>query len=166
MSDAPSYPLQVLLVEDDPADALLVEDAFATHRLPSRLHHVIDGIEAMHFLRREGRYAAAPRPDLVLLDLNMPRLNGREVLAQVKIDEQLKTIPVVVFTTSATGTDILASYAAHANAYITKPLNLDRFEEVIAKIYDFYGEVVTRPLPPQRPDRPADSRAGQAPFNG
>lgn len=153
MSDASSAAargttLQVLLVEDDPADVALIEHAFAGHRLPSRLHHVADGVEALAFLRREGTYADAPMPDMILLDLNMPRMNGREVLAVVKADERLKTIPVVVFTTSAVDSDIHASYTAHANAYVTKPLDLDAFEQVVAKIHLFYGEVITRPRPP------------------
>lgn len=137
--------LDVLLVEDDPADVALVEDAFAAHHRPSRLRHVSDGVEALALLRREPPYEDAEPPDLVLLDLNMPRIDGREVLAQVKADAALKHIPVVVFTTSATDTDVLASYAAHANAYITKPLTLDALERVIAEIRDFFGTVVTLP---------------------
>lgn len=142
---APAPPLQVLLVEDDPADATLVEDAFAAQRLPSRLHHVSDGVEALAFLRHQEPYADAPRPDLVLLDLNMPRLDGREVLAEVKQDDALKAIPVVVFTTSSLDADVLTSYGAHANAYIPKPIDLDEFERAIAEVRSFYGEVATLP---------------------
>lgn len=140
-------PLHVLLVEDDAADVALVEDAFATHRLPSRLHVANDGVQALAFLRREGRFDSAPRPDLVLLDLNMPMMDGREVLAAVKSDTALRQIPIVVFTTSALDSDIVTSYSAHANAYVTKPLDLDEFTGVVAKIHDFYGELVTRPRP-------------------
>lgn len=144
-------PLHVLLVEDDLADVVLVKDAFGSHRLPARLHHAADGAEALAFMRREERYADAPRPDLVLLDLNMPRVDGRHVLAQVKHDEMLKTIPVVVFTSSAAGDDILAGYGAHANAYITKPLQLADYERVVAKVHEFYAELAARPLPPPSP---------------
>ncbi|PWR11223.1 response regulator [Micromonospora acroterricola] len=140
--------LQVLLVEDDPADATLIEDAFVAHALPAGLHHVPDGVEAMAFLRREEAHADAPRPDLILLDLNMPRMSGQEVLAAVKTDEQLKAIPVIVFTTSAVDTDVLASYSAHANAYVTKPMDLDSFGRVIAEIHRFYGRTVALPPPP------------------
>ncbi len=136
--------LQILLAEDDPADVALVEDAFTTHRLTGNLHHVPDGLEALAFLRREGRYNEAPRPDLVLLDLNMPRMNGRDVLAQVKADELLRTIPVVVFSTSAVPTDVVASYSSHANAYVTKPIDLEAFQRVITEIHGFYGDLVTR----------------------
>lgn len=119
---------EVLLVDDDAADAALITDAFEVRQAPVRLHHVVDGGQALAFLRRQPPYADAVRPDLILLDLNMPRVDGRQVLAEVKTDEQLKTIPVVVFTTSADATDIGASYAAHANAYVTKPLDLDDFD--------------------------------------
>jgi CheY-like chemotaxis protein len=145
-------PLTVLLVEDDDADVALIEEAFAAHRLPSHVHRVRDGVEAMAFLRREEEYAGAPRPDLVLLDLNLPRLDGRAVLAAVKADEALRTIPVVVFTTSSSDADVSASYGAYANAYVTKPLELDRFGYVIDKVREFYGEVIRRPGPPAEPE--------------
>ena len=136
--------LEILLAEDDEADVALVQDAFTTHRLTGKLHHVTDGVEALAFLRREGPYAEVPRPDLVLLDLNMPRMGGRDVLVAVKADERLRTIPVVVFSTSAVQADVLASYTAHANAYVTKPIDLDAFQRVITDIHGFYGDLVTR----------------------
>ncbi len=139
-------PLRVLLVEDDPADVALIEDTFATHALAAELHHVPDGVEAMAFVRRQGQYADAPRPELILLDLNMPRMNGQEVLAAIKADQWLKTIPVVVFTTSVVDADVLASYTAHASAYVTKPIGLDDFERVVGQIHRFYGR--TASLPP------------------
>ncbi|WP_229403493.1 response regulator [Micromonospora okii] len=142
--------LRVLLVEDDPADVALIEDTFATHTLDTELHHVSDGVEAMAFLRCQGQYADAPRPKLILLDLNMPRMNGREVLTAIKADPRLQTIPVVVFTTSAVDADVVASYTAHANAYVTKPIDLDEFESVVQQIHRFFGRIVTLP---------ADSRA-------
>ena len=140
-----SATLQVLLVEDDLADVALMESAFADHVVATELHHVADGADALDFLRRVGAYTDAPRPDLILLDLNMPRIDGRQVLAAVKADEDLKTIPVVVFTTSATPADIGSSYEAHANAYVTKPINLADFERVLAEIRNFYGHTVTLP---------------------
>jgi CheY-like chemotaxis protein len=135
--------LQVLLVEDDLGDVALMESSFAEHPGPTELYHVVDGAEALAFLRREGGYADAPRPDLILLDLNMPRVDGRQALSMIKADEQLKVIPVVVFTTSATPADIVSSYGAHANAYITKPIDLDQFDRVVAQIRNFYGHTVT-----------------------
>ncbi|MDG4751591.1 response regulator [Micromonospora sp. WMMD718] len=138
----------MLLVEDDPADVALIEDTFATHALAVELHHVPDGVAAMAFLRREGRYADASRPELILLDLNMPRMSGREVLTAIKADPWLKTIPVVVFTTSTVDTDVLASYTAHANAYVTKPIDLDDFERVVGQIYRFYGRTARLPAEP------------------
>jgi CheY-like chemotaxis protein len=140
-----AVPLDVLLVEDDLADVALIEEAFAEHETQSRLHHVADGQEALAFLRHEPPYEAAPRPDLILLDLNMPRVDGRQVLAAVKSDDSLKIIPVVVFTTSATESDILSSYDAHANAYVTKPMDLDVFDRILANIRGFYGHAVTLP---------------------
>ena len=137
--------LQVLLVEDDLGDAALLADAFDGHDMPSRLHHVTDGAEALAFLRRENPYRDAVRPDLILLDLNMPRVDGRQVLAEVKNDDDLKSIPVIVLTTSAADTDIMDSYTAHANAYITKPIDLFDFDHVVITIRNFYGHTVTLP---------------------
>jgi CheY-like chemotaxis protein len=139
--------IDVLLVEDDVGDVLLIEEAFADNKVRNRLHRVADGVEAIAFLRREGEYADAPRPDLVLLDLNLPRKDGREVLAEVKADEALKQIPVVVLTTSKADEDILRSYKLHANAYVTKPVDFERFIEVVRQIDEFFVTVVK--LPPR-----------------
>jgi CheY-like chemotaxis protein len=139
--------IDVLLVEDDPADVLLIEEAFADNKVRNRLHRVADGVEALQFLRREGPYADAPQPDLVLLDLNLPRKDGREVLAEVKADEALRQIPVVVLTTSKAEEDVLRSYRLHANAYVTKPVDFDRFIEVVRQIDEFFVTVVK--LPPR-----------------
>ena len=140
-----AVPLVVLVVEDDPADVALIHDAFAGQELPSRLHHVPDGGEALAFLRREDPYQDVPRPDLILLDLTMPRVDGRQVLTEVKSDAALTVIPVIVFTTSATDTDVLDSYGLHANAYVTKPIDLDDFDRVLGHVRSFYGSVVTLP---------------------
>ncbi|BCB74499.1 response regulator [Phytohabitans flavus] len=153
MTDGQTAPLRVLVVEDDPGDLALVESAFADHLAPVSMDHVEDGTEALAFLRRQDGYTDAPRPDLILLDLNMPRMDGRQVLAVIKSEDDLKAIPVVVFTTSATPSDIDDSYTAHANAYVTKPIDLDEFEEVLADIRTFYGHTVRlprrQPAPPQ-----------------
>jgi CheY-like chemotaxis protein len=138
-------PLQVLVVEDDLGDVALVEGAFAEHSVASDLHHVADGAEALAFLRREAPYAGAPRPDLILLDLNMPRVDGRETLARIKSDDDLKSIPTIVFTTSAAENDVASSYDAQANAYVTKPINLDDYERVVSEIRNFFGHTVALP---------------------
>jgi CheY-like chemotaxis protein len=139
--------IEVLLVEDDPGDVLLIEEAFADNKVHNRLHTVADGVEAVAFLRGEGEYAGAPRPDLVLLDLNLPRKDGREVLAEIKEDEDLRQIPVVVLTTSKAEEDVLRSYKLHANAYVTKPVDFDRFIDVVRQIDEFFVTVVK--LPPR-----------------
>ncbi|PRY37307.1 response regulator [Umezawaea tangerina] len=144
MSDALSV-VDVLLVEDDPGDALMTQEAFEHHKIRNSLHVVRDGVEALQFLRREGEHANAPRPGLILLDLNLPRMDGREVLAEVKADERLRSIPVVVLTTSEAEEDILRSYNLHANAYVTKPVDFDRFIEVVRQIDDFFVTVVKLP---------------------
>ena len=131
-------PADVLLVEDDPADVLMIREAFEQHQIRSPLHVVGDGEQALQFLRRSGEYAGVPRPGLILLDLNLPRRNGLEVLAEVKADQDLAPIPVVMLTTSSAQQDILRSYALHASAYITKPVDYDRFIDVIGQIDDFY----------------------------
>ncbi len=146
---APVRPLCVLLVEDDAADVALMENAFADHPVTSDLHHVPDGAEALAFLRRDAAYADAPRPDLILLDLNMPRVDGRQVLGHIKADDNLKGIPVVVFTTSSTDSDVISSYGAHANAYVTKPIDLEEFERALAEIREFWGHTATLPKPGQ-----------------
>jgi CheY-like chemotaxis protein len=137
--------VDVLLVEDDPGDVLMTREAFEHHKLRNKLHVVADGVEAIQFLRREGEHADAPRPGLVLLDLNLPRKDGREVLAEIKSDESLRSIPVVVLTTSEAEEDILRSYDLHANAYVTKPVDFDRFIDVIRQIDDFFVTVVKLP---------------------
>ena len=142
---SPSDHVHVLLVEDDPGDVLMTREAFEHHKIRNPLHVVSDGAEALRFLRKEGEYADAPRPGLVLLDLNLPRMNGREVLAEVKSDPSLRSIPVVVLTTSAAEEDILRSYDLHANAYVTKPVDFSRFMEVIRQIDDFFVSVVKLP---------------------
>ncbi|MEU7903455.1 response regulator [Actinoplanes sp. NPDC049118] len=138
--------VQVLLVDDDQADIALIMEAFDAHRVPSRVHVAHDGIEALGFLRA-GDGSRGSRPDMILLDLNMPRMDGREVLAEIKRDPALATIPVVVFTTSDQPEDIACSYARHANAYVTKPLDLDAFARAVDSIHDFYGDLVQRPAP-------------------
>ena len=137
--------IEVLLVEDDPGDVMLVREAFEDKKVGNRLSVVGDGIEAMAFLRREGRFADAPRPDLVLLDLNLPRKNGREVLAEIKGDPDLSLIPVIVLTTSEAEEDIVRSYQLHANAYITKPVDFDQFAGVVHQIDEFFVGVVKLP---------------------
>lgn len=142
-----SEPVDILLVEDNPGDARLAVEALKEGNVSNRLHVVPDGVEAMAFLRREGKYSEAPRPHVVLLDLNLPRKDGRQVLAEVKSDAQLKRIPIVVLTTSQAEQDITRSYDLHANCYITKPVDLDRFITVIRSIEDFWCSVVK--LPPR-----------------
>jgi CheY-like chemotaxis protein len=138
----------VLLVEDDPGDTLMIREAFEQHAISHRLHHVSDGVEAMDFLHGENGHAGSPRPDLILLDLNLPRKDGREVLEEIKGDPELRAIPVVVLTTSEADEDILRSYELHANAYVTKPVDLDRFIDVVRRTDDFFANVVK--LPPRR----------------
>jgi CheY-like chemotaxis protein len=140
-------PIEVLLVEDDPGDVLMTQEAFEEHKVRNRLAVVSDGAEALSYLRREGPYADAVRPDLILLDLNLPRRDGREVLEEIKKDDDLRRIPVVVLTTSAADEDILRSYQLHANAYVTKPVDFERFITVIRQIDDFFVSVVK--LPPR-----------------
>ncbi|WP_413450539.1 response regulator [Georgenia phoenicis] len=137
--------IEVLLVEDDPGDVLMTEEAFADYKVANQLTVVADGESAMAYLRKEGEYAGAPTPDLVLLDLNLPRMDGREVLAELKADPELRRIPVVVLTTSDAEEDILRSYNLHANAYVTKPVDFERFIEVVRKIDDFFVSVVRLP---------------------
>ena len=138
-------PIEVLLVEDDPGDVLMTQEAFEEHKLRNRLTVVSDGAEALQYLRREGKYADAVQPDLILLDLNLPRRDGREVLAEIKNDPDLHQIPVVVLTTSQADEDILRSYSLHANAYVTKPVDFERFIDVVRQIDDFFVSVVRLP---------------------
>src|ERR1041385_7531088 len=139
--------VSVLQVEDDPGDVLLIREAFADHKVGNRLSVVSDGVEAMEYVRGEGEYAGRPRPDLILLDLNLPRKSGAEVLAEIKSDPLLSVIPVVVLTTSQSEEDVLRSYKSHANAYITKPVDFDRFGAIVHQIDDFFIGIVK--LPPK-----------------
>jgi len=140
--------MQILLVDDSPTDVLLTREALANGTMLSALHVADNGVEAMEFLRRVGKYRAAPWPDLILLDLNMPCKNGQEVLVEIKSDESFKAIPVVILTTSKTGTDVIEAYGHHANCYITKPVDFDAFAEVVLSIQNFWFSVVT--LPPKK----------------
>jgi CheY-like chemotaxis protein len=144
-SHPPLDVVDVLLVEDDDGDVLMTREAFEHHKIRNTLHVVNDGDQALQFLRREGEYADAPRPGLILLDLNLPRRDGREVLAELKDDPELRLIPVVVLTTSEAEDDIVRSYSLHANAYVSKPVDFDRFIEVIRQIDDFFVTVVKLP---------------------
>jgi CheY-like chemotaxis protein len=139
--------ISVLLVEDDPGDVLLIREAFSEQKVGNVLSVVSDGVEAMKFVRGEGEYADRERPDLVLLDLNLPRKSGAEVLAEIKSDPELATIPVIVLTTSSSREDIVGSYRMHANAYITKPVDFERFREIVHQIDDFFIGIVK--LPPR-----------------
>lgn len=138
-------PIEVLLVEDDPGDVLMTREAFADYKVANNLHVVSDGEQALAFLRKTGPFTEAPTPDLVLLDLNLPRVDGRQVLAEVKADEALRRIPVVVLTTSEAEEDVLRSYDLHANAYVTKPVDFERFVEVVRQIDQFFVSVVRLP---------------------
>lgn len=143
----PVTPIEVLLVEDDPGDVLMTREAFEEHKIGNRLNVAADGVEALAYLRREGEFADAVRPDLILLDLNLPRRDGRQVLEEIKSDEDLRQIPVVVLTTSQLDEDILRSYQLHANAYVTKPVDFEQFIKVVRQIDDFFVSVVK--LPPR-----------------
>ncbi|MBW0256211.1 MULTISPECIES: response regulator [unclassified Cellulomonas] len=137
--------IDVLLVEDDPGDVLMTREAFEDNKVANRLAVVSDGVSALAFLRKEGEHADAPTPDLVLLDLNLPRMDGREVLEAMKNDDALRSIPVVVLTTSEAEEDVVRSYSLHANAYVTKPVDFERFIEVVRQIDEFFVEVVRLP---------------------
>ena len=137
--------VDVLLVEDDPGDVLMTREAFEHHKIRNQLHVVGDGEQALQFLHQTGEYAGAPRPGLILLDLNLPRRDGLEVLAELKEDPRLRVIPVVVLTTSQAEEDILRSYALHANAYVSKPVDFERFMDVIRQIDNFFITVVELP---------------------
>ena len=139
--------INILLVEDNPGDALLAQEALQDSKLLIKTHHVEDGVEALTFLRKEGVYTDVPTPDLIILDLNLPRKNGREVLAEIKSDDALKSLPVVVLTSSEAEKDILQSYALQANCYITKPIDLHQFMTIVQTVQDFWFTIVK--LPPK-----------------
>lgn len=141
-------PVEILLIEDNPGDARLAREGLSECKIRNNLHVVDDGVKAMAFLRRQGEYAKAPRPDLILLDLNLPRKDGREVLREIKDDEHLKVIPVVILTTSKAEEDIIKTYSLHANCYVTKPLGLQQFLDVVRSIEDFWFTIVR--LPPKQ----------------
>lgn len=146
MSDGPiGKPVEILLVEDNPGDVRLTIEALKEGKIRNNLHVADDGVEALAFLRREGRYANAVPPDLILLDLNLPRKDGREVLEEIKADEVLRRIPVVILTTSQAEEDILRTYDLHANCYITKPVDLEQFIKVVRAVQDFWLTVVKLP---------------------
>jgi CheY-like chemotaxis protein len=145
MNLSESKPIEILLVEDSPSDAALTIEALKAGKIANRLNHVEDGVEAMSFLRRQGKYAKAARPDLIMLDLNLPKKDGREVLAELKNDPDLKLIPIIVLTTSRSDKDILQSYQLNANCYITKPVDFTNFVEVVKSIEQFWLTVVTLP---------------------
>lgn len=149
--DSHIRPIEILLVEDSPSDVRLTLTVLDKAKMVNRVSHVEDGVEAMDFLRRRGKYADAPRPDLILLDLNLPRKDGREVLAELKTEPGLATIPVVVLTTSKAERDVLQSYELHANCYITKPVEFTSFLDVIQSLQKFWLAVVTLPRQSQTP---------------
>src|ERR1041385_9567449 len=138
-------PIEILMVEDSPTDVLMTREAITQAKILNTLHVATNGVEAMAFLRHEGRYKDAPRPDLILLDLNLPKKDGREVLAEIKADEKLKRIPVVVLTTSQDEQDVFKSYNLHANCYVTKPVDLEQFMTVVKSIEDFWLGIVMLP---------------------
>ena len=138
-------PIEIFLVEDNPGDVRLTMEAFKEGKVHNNLSVVEDGLEAMAYLRREGKYAGAPRPDLILLDLNLPRMDGRTVLAQIKEDPNTKSIPVIILTTSKAEEDIVRTYNLHANCFITKPVDLDQFIKVVRCIEDFWLTIVKLP---------------------
>lgn len=137
--------IEILLIEDNPGDARLTTEALKEAKVRNKLCHIDDGAEALAYLRREGKYAGAHRPDLILLDLNLPRKDGREVLAEIKADERLKRIPVVILTTSQAEEDILKAYNLNANCYVSKPVDLDQFIKVVRTINDFWLTIVKLP---------------------
>lgn len=145
LSQPMGKPIEILLVEDNPGDSRLAQEALKDAKVHNNVSLVEDGVEAMAFLRKEGKYANAPRPDVILLDLNLPKKDGREVLAEIKIDEDLKRIPVVILTVSKDEEDILKTYNLHANCYITKPIDFDQFIKVVKTIEDFWLTIVKLP---------------------
>jgi CheY-like chemotaxis protein len=146
--DGVAAPIEILLVEDNPGDVRLTKEALKEGKVYNNLHCAKDGVDALEFLRREGKHAKAPRPDIILLDLNLPKKDGREVLSVIKNDDQLKHIPVVILTTSKAEEDVVRSYNLHANCYVTKPVDLEKFISVVQAIDRFWLTVVT--LPPAK----------------
>jgi CheY-like chemotaxis protein len=142
MTAAPAVPIEILLVEDNPGDVRLTKEALKDAKVRNNLHVAMDGVEALAFLRKQGKFGAAVRPDLILLDLNLPKKNGREVLEEVKRDPALQHIPIVILTTSQAEQDVLESYRLRANAYVTKPVDLDQFLKVVGSIEEFWLEIV------------------------
>jgi chemotaxis family two-component system response regulator Rcp1 len=142
MTPTSGVPIEILLVEDNPGDVRLTKEALKDAKVRNTLHVAMDGVEALAFLRKQGKYAAVPRPDLILLDLNLPKKNGREVLEDIKNDDALRHIPVVILTTSQAERDIAESYRLHANAYVTKPVDLEQFLTVVKSIEQFWLEIV------------------------
>ncbi len=138
-------PIEILLVEDSPSDAELTKEALHEGRVINNLQVVTDGEQALAYLHRQGKYSAMPRPDLILLDLNLPRKDGREVLAEIKSDESFKRIPVVVLTTSKEESDVMTAYGLNANCYITKPVDLEQFIDVVRSVDNFWLNIVTLP---------------------
>jgi two-component system response regulator len=138
-------PIEILLVEDNPGDVRLTQEAFKDSKMRNNLYVVEDGVEALQFLNQQAPYADAPRPDIILLDLNLPRMSGREVLEAIKNDDTLKLIPVVILTTSDDERDIVASYALHANCYITKPVDMKQFVTIVQNVKDFWFTIVKLP---------------------
>ena len=146
MSDGPKCgPIEILLVEDNPGDVRLTIEALKEGKVANKINVAVDGIEALAFLRREGKYENAPKPDLILLDLNLPKKNGREVLAEIKMNPHLKCIPVVILTSSQAEKDIVTTYNLHANCYITKPVDFEQFIQVVKSIENFWFKVVKLP---------------------
>ena len=145
--DRTTPPVEILLVEDNLGDARLTREALKEGKVYNNLHWVKDGVEALEFLHQRGKHAGAPQPDIILLDLNLPKKDGREVLEEIKADERLRRIPVVVLTTSKAEEDVLKTYSLHANCYVTKPVDLDKFISVVQSIDNFWLTVVTLPAP-------------------
>ncbi|MFB8280374.1 response regulator [Nocardia colli] len=141
----PARPVDILLVEDDPGDELMTREAFEEHNIGSTLHVARDGQEALDFLFRQGDHLDAPRPDLVLLDLNLPKYNGRQILAKIRADDELSDMPVVILSTSAAEDDVLSSYRLFANAYVTKPADLDQYTSAIKQIDEFFAQLARLP---------------------
>ena len=143
----PSQPIEILMAEDSPSDAAITQEAIKSSKLLNRLHIVDNGEDVLLFLQKEGLYAGAPTPDLILLDLNMPRMNGYQVLAEIKQHSQWKQIPVVILTTSKSELDVATAYKLHANCYVSKPMDFDKFSEVVRSIESFWFSIVQ--LPPK-----------------